>query len=178
MILIEPEAYVPRSALPKRELSRFLADASERAGVQGEVTVLFSTDDRLRELNRTYRRKNKPTDVLSFPPAAPEFAGGSASGGDLAISVDTARRQAEALGHSLLVEAQVLILHGLLHLAGHDHEQDSGQMARLESKLRRAFDLPAGLIQRTEAASSRKPAGALPVPRAAAARSTRLRAKA
>jgi probable rRNA maturation factor len=149
MILIEPDAYVPRSALPKRELSRFLMDACERVGLVGEVTVLVTTDERMRELNRTFRRKNKPTDVLSFPAGPPAFAGQEVSGGDLAISVDTARRQAESLGHALLVEVEILVLHGLLHLSGMDHEQDTGQMGRREAKLRREFGLPAGLIQRS-----------------------------
>jgi probable rRNA maturation factor len=149
MILIEPDAYVPRSALPKRELSRFLMDACERVGLAGEVTVLVTTDERMQELNRTFRRKNKPTDVLSFPAGPAAFAGQEVSGGDLAISVDTARRQAESLGHALLVEVEILVLHGLLHLAGMDHEQDTGQMGRREAKLRREFGLPAGLIQRS-----------------------------
>jgi probable rRNA maturation factor len=147
MILIEPEAHVPRSALPKRELSRFLADACERVGLTGKVTVLITTDARLQDLNRAFRGKNKPTDVLSFPAAPLAFAGEEA--GDLAISADTARRQSESLAHPLLVEIKILILHGLLHLVGMDHEQDSGQMGRREAKLRREFGLPAGLIQRT-----------------------------
>ena len=178
MILIEPDAYVPRSALPKRELSRFLADACERVGIEGEVTVLLATDERLRELNRTYRRKDKATDVLSFPPAEAAFAGAPQTGGDLAISVDTARRQAESLGHPLLAEVQILMLHGLLHLAGFDHEVDEGKMARRESRLRREFGLPAGLIQRTLKAPGKTPAkttgkGAdAPAPRRAGARTT------
>jgi probable rRNA maturation factor len=148
MILIEPDASFPRAALPKRELSRFLADACERIGLQGEVNVLLSTDAHIQELNRTYRRKNKPTDVLSFPAGPPPFAEAEVTAGDLAISIDTARRQAEALGHTLKLEVQILMLHGLLHLAGFDHEQDTGQMGRRESLLRKHYGLPAGLIQR------------------------------
>ena len=159
MILIEPDAHVPRSALPKRELSRFLAQACERVGVESEVTVLITTDERMCELNRTFRRRNKPTDVLSFPPAPAAFAG-QAAGGDLAISVDTALRQARSLGHALLVEVEILLLHGLLHLAGMDHEQDAGQMERREARLRREFALPQGLIQRSERASAVKSGGA------------------
>jgi probable rRNA maturation factor len=149
MILIEPDAYVPRAALPKRDLSRFLGEACERVGIAGEVTVLVTTDARMQEFNRTFRRKNKPTDVLSFPPAASGLAGDEQAGGDLAISVDMAREQAETLGHTLLEEIKILTLHGLLHLSGMDHEQDTGQMARRERKLRREFGLPAGLIQRS-----------------------------
>jgi probable rRNA maturation factor len=154
MILIEPDAHVLRSALPKRELSRFLLDARERVGLQGKVTVLLTTDEHMRELNRTFRRKNQPTDVLSFPAAPASFAGEAASGGDLAISVDMAREQAQSLGHTMLAEVKILILHGLLHLSGLDHEQDTGQMGRRESRLRREFGLPAGLIQRTAKAGS------------------------
>ena len=150
MILIEPDAHVPRAALPKRELSRFLAEACERVGVAGEVTVLVTTDARMQELNRSFRRKNQPTDVLSFPPAPVDFAGEMAHGGDLAISVDTARRQSAILGHALVVEVQVLMLHGLLHLAGMDHDRDTGQMGRREARLRREFGLPTGLIQRSK----------------------------
>ncbi len=160
MILIDPDAYVPRAALPKRELSRFLADACERVRLPGTVTLLLATDERLRALNQTYRRKNIPTDVLSFPPAPADFAGGEPGGGDLAISLDTARRQAAALGHTLREEVHILILHGLLHLAGYDHEQDTGQMARRERALRRHFGLPAGLIQRSGAPPKAKSAAA------------------
>jgi len=70
--------------------------------------------------------------------------------GDLAISVPTARRQATACGHSLSTELKVLILHGLLHLAGYDHESDTGQMARRERRLRAQLGLPQGLIERAE----------------------------
>lgn len=178
MILIEPDAYVPRSALPKRELSRFLMDACERVGLEGEVTVLVTTDERMRELNRTFRHKNKPTDVLSFPAGPPAFEGQPVSGGDLAISIDMARQQAESLGHALLVEVEILMLHGLLHLSGMDHEQDTGQMGRRESKLRREFRLPAGLIQRS-ASTSQKRDVRHPVPvRRAAKRTAAARAQA
>jgi probable rRNA maturation factor len=71
--------------------------------------------------------------------------------GDLAISVETARRQAEDQGHALTCELKVLILHGLLHLAGYDHESDKGKMARRESQLRAKLNLPQGLIERAEA---------------------------
>ena len=151
MILIEPESCVPRAALPKRELARFLAQACERVGIDGEVTVLLTTNEQMRALNRSFRRKDKPTDVLSFPPADASFAGEPATGGDLAISVEIAREQALSLSHPFAVEIRILVLHGLLHLAGMDHEQDTGTMRRKESRLRREFGLPAGLIQRTAA---------------------------
>ncbi len=91
----------------------------------------------------------KPTDVLSFPAEA-LVQRRKRIAGDLAISVPTARRQGTACGHSLGTELKVLILHGLLHLAGYDHETDTGQMARRERRLRARLGLPQGLIERAE----------------------------
>ena len=87
--------------------------------------------------------------MLSFP-SLPEVAD-SGQGGDLAISLETASRQAADCGHTLETEVKVLILHGLLHLAGYDHERDRGQMRRRESLLRKQFALPAGLVERSHA---------------------------
>jgi probable rRNA maturation factor len=90
--------------------------------------------------------------VLSFP-APEEFAGQHA--GDLAISLDTAARQAESFGHSLGDEVRVLMLHGLLHLKGMDHEIDSGEMAAREVELRRELKLPVTLIERVSRPAKR-----------------------
>jgi probable rRNA maturation factor len=152
MILIEP----PRSTfaarrhpLNKRELARFAALAVEATGARGGVAVLLTSDQRIQELNRQFRGKNSPTDVLSFPAVDwAENGHGGKSAGDLAISLETAARQAEGFGHSLALEVKVLILHGALHLAGFDHETDSGEMARKELRLRRRLGLPSGLIER------------------------------
>ena len=114
--------------------------------LRGQVTVLLTTDRRIRRLNRDFRGKDQSTDVLSFP-AEP---GPEKLAGDLAISVPTARKQARANGHALSVEIKVLMLHGLLHLAGYDHETDTGQMARRERMLRGKLGLPLGLIERSE----------------------------
>jgi probable rRNA maturation factor len=124
-------------------LGRFLRVAQRAAGLSGEVHVLLADDATLRRLNRTFRGKNKATDVLSFP-AAPE----SEVAGDLAISLETAARQAAQFGHTLRDEVRVLLLHGTLHLAGFDHEVDSGEMAAREAKLRRELRLPTSLIAR------------------------------
>ena len=129
-----------------RTLAAFLRDAQTAVKLRGQVTVLLTTDTAIRRLNRQFRGKNKATDVLSFPAAAP---GAFKIAGDLAVSIPTARRQADERGHSLALEIKVLILHGLLHLAGYDHEIDSGQMARREKKLRARLRLPHGLIERT-----------------------------
>ena len=149
MIVIEPPSsgtgIAGFPALRKPELARFLKRAQQIAGLHGEVTVLLADDARLKNLNRTFRRKNKATDVLSFP------AGDNAEGiaGDLAVSVETAARQAAEHGHALDEELRILILHGVLHLAGHDHEADAGEMRSLETDLRAKLKLPAGLIERT-----------------------------
>jgi len=107
--------------------------------------VLLTSDATMQRLNRQFRGKNKTTDVLSFP-AGEEVKAKIA--GDLAVSVPTARRQAEERGHSLMTEIKVLMLHGLLHLAGYDHETDEGQMFRRERILRAKLGLPQGLIER------------------------------
>ena len=150
--------------LSRLALARFANRAQRAAGVAGEVNVLLTTDAEMERLNRQFRGKAYPTDVLSFPHAAPpqhannRRAGDPAApdhaGGDIAISLGAARAQAACLGHSLLTEVKVLILHGMLHLAGHDHEHDRGQMRRLEQRLRLHLHLPSGLIERTEAGRS------------------------
>ena len=142
---------MPRASLP------FLALAQAAVRLRGQVTVLLTTDAAIRRLNRQYRGKNKATDVLSFPAmAVPGLKGAYAIAGDLAISIPTALRQSIAQGHPLSTEIKVLILHGLLHLAGYDHEIDEGQMARREQLLRGRLRLPAGLIERTGSASPAK----------------------
>jgi probable rRNA maturation factor len=131
-----------------RTLAQFLALAQAAVRLKGEVTVLLTTDAAIRKLNRQFRGQNKATDVLSFPA---EGIGAEEMAGDLAVSVPTALRQAIEQGHSLSTEIKVLILHGLLHLAGCDHEADEGQMARREGRLRERLGLPQGLIERAKA---------------------------
>lgn len=123
------------------ELARFARKAQKLSGVAGEVDVLIAGNRRLQQLNRRFRKKNKPTDVLSFP---------RSEGGDIAISAEIARHNARHYRHSTTQELKVLILHGMLHLAGHDHETDNGQMAKVEAKLRARLKLPASLIGRTQ----------------------------
>jgi probable rRNA maturation factor len=128
-----------------RTLARFLAQVQSAIRLRGQVTVLLTTDAAIRKLNRQFRHKDKATDVLSFPA---EGVGAEEIAGDLAISVPTALKQAIDQGHSFSAEIKVLILHGLLHLAGHDHEVDEGKMARRERQLRTKLGLPQGLIER------------------------------
>ncbi len=153
MILIEPtiQARFGRD-LRRRVLSAFLKQAADATGLKGEVSVLVTGDDEIKRLNRIYRGKNKATDVLSFP--APDSVNGhNKVAGDLAISAETAARQAAELGHPLAMELQILILHGVLHLGGFDHESDQGEMERKESALRWRLGLRAGLIERAGDAS-------------------------
>jgi len=140
-----------------RTLSRFLDEAQAAVRLRGEVTVLLTSDAAIRKLNRNFRGKDKATDVLSFPA---EGIGAEKIAGDLAISVPTARKQAAKQGHSLSTEIKILILHGLLHLAGYDHEADNGRMARRERLLRARLGLPQGLIERTDTIKGDCAAGA------------------
>ncbi len=143
------------STLSKAGLARFVNRARAAVELEGEVEVLLTSDAEIKRLNKAFRGKNKATDVLSFP--APEEFGGGA--GDLAVSLDTAAKQAAEHGHSLKDEVRILLLHGLLHLAGEDHETDSGEMAAREVALRKELKLPLGLIERTEAGVRSKPKG-------------------
>lgn len=127
-------------------LAKFVMRARRAAKLRGIVNVLVTSDQELRTLNRRFRGKDQTTDVLSFEPD-PEFADFLA--GDIAISAGIARQNAAQLGHSAAQEIKILVLHGVLHLAGYDHERDHGAMARQEAKLRRSLGLPVGLIERT-----------------------------
>ena len=111
---------------------------------------LITTDAELRRLNREFRGKDYATDVLSFAAAGP-IGGPDGYLGDVAISWQSAREQAREFGHTVETEIRVLMLHGALHLAGMDHETDRGQMSKAEGRWRRAFGLPAGLIERVSA---------------------------
>jgi probable rRNA maturation factor len=150
-----PTALQKNLRLPAaRTLARFLALAQATVRLNGDVTVLLTTDAAIRKLNARFRGKNQATDVLSFPSEGP-ICGSPAEkiAGDLAISVPTALRQAIEQGHSLTTEIKILILHGLLHLSGYDHASDSGQMARRELLLRARLGLPQGLIERAKTAA-------------------------
>ena len=111
---------------------------------------LITGDAHMRRLNREFRGKDYPTDVLSFPAgdSLGHAGGGSPRAGDIAISLPRARAQAKRLGHSAGQEIRILMLHGLLHLLGQDHENDGGRMARAEKDWRARLGLPAGLIER------------------------------
>jgi len=139
------------AGLTERALDRFLARARRAAGLRRPVNVLVTSNRELQALNRRFRGKDEPTDVLSFP----ELPGAKARyAGEIAVSAEIASRNARALGHSAAAEIKILALHGILHLRGYDHETDNGQMARREERLRRALGLPAGLIERNRLSGS------------------------
>ncbi|MGH9395110.1 MAG: rRNA maturation RNase YbeY [Terriglobales bacterium] len=138
--MIEP--LVRRPHLPLPPLRRFLRQAQRAAGLEGEIGLRLMDDFGIQALNRKFRHHDAPTDVLSFAGARDNYLG------DLAISLDTAARQARARRHRLEVEVRILLLHGLLHLGGWDHETDGGEMRRLECLLRRQLGLPPGLLER------------------------------
>jgi probable rRNA maturation factor len=132
-----------KAALPRRRLLSFARTLSAEVAAGRSFTILLTGDADLRAWNRQFLGHDYPTDVLSFPQESP-----NQSVGEIAISVDRAAEQAAGHGHSLEAEIQVLMLHGVLHLIGMDHERDSGQMKRAERKWRRAFGLGEGLIER------------------------------
>jgi probable rRNA maturation factor len=142
-------------------LSRWLASIAP-SSARGELAIALVTDAHSRKLNSQYRRKNRPTDVLSFPadpehdhshPRTPDPGSRIPTRfiGDIVIATGRARNQARDAGHSYQAELRVLALHGLLHLLGYDHESaaDAGRMRRLETRLRRQGGLGAGLIERS-----------------------------
>ncbi|MGH9458536.1 MAG: rRNA maturation RNase YbeY [Thermoanaerobaculia bacterium] len=138
-MIVDVAGAVPR--FPRRDIEAFVRRALraiERAGGASfsptEVSIAFLGDAAMTELNRRWRAKRKTTDVLTFP--AESAPGATAPLGDIVISIDQAKRQARAEGHSLATEVRYLLLHGLLHAFGWDHETDSGEMNALELALR------------------------------------------
>ncbi len=138
----------PVARLSDSALARFVAEACKAVRLGGTVNVMVTSSRQLRLLNRRFRGKDKATDVLSFPSGGPLSQD---MAGDIAISGDIASRNAKLLGHSPAEEVKILALHGILHLAGFDHERDRGEMARKEERLRQQLGLPSGLIGRSRA---------------------------
>ena len=137
--------------IPRRRISAIATAALKAISRdQASLTVALVRDEAIRRLNRDFRHKDSPTDVLSFPAedcsdddaqpsndAAHSFSNGALHLGDIVISTDTAARQARETGHSFEREIEELVIHGVLHLCGYDHETDKGEMNRLELRLRR-----------------------------------------
>ena len=154
---------VTTPGVSRREIRDFAKRLESRVAGGRAFCCVVASDRELRRLNRDFRKKDYATDVLSFPadrllkiqsgPGILAWDGGGLSAGqdflgEIAISFPRARDQAAQYGHGVGQEIEILMLHGLLHLLGMDHESDRGRMARAESKWRAALGLPRGLIER------------------------------
>lgn len=127
----------------KRALNQFARLLATRIAAGRGFTCLITTDKELQQLNQKFLGHNYPTDVLSFPAVAP-----NGNLGEIAISAERAEAQAAEYGHNRVDEIRILMLHGVLHLTGLDHEHDRGEMAVAEQEWRAEFGLPLGLIAR------------------------------
>ena len=134
-MIVNRQRRVPVAIHP---LQQFYERVRSQLGFAPEsVTIQLISDEAMAQLNETFRKKHGPTDVLSFPANGTRPARGAGYIGDIAISPETARRNARRFSRSLPVEMRILILHGMIHLAGFDHETDRGEMDRLERRLRK-----------------------------------------
>ncbi len=133
----------------QQTLAEYTSALSSTIAGDRPFTCLITNNRTLRKLNREFLGHDYPTDVLSFP------SGSEDSLGDVAISIECAEAQAGEYGHTRLEEVRILMLHGLLHLVGYDHETDRGKMARAERKWRKHFHLPSSLIARTRMAKTK-----------------------
>ena len=132
------------ATLDAESLQSFAEVLRKRVARGREFHCRITNDAELRSLNAQFRGKDYPTDVLSFPNSALPFD----FLGDIAISIQRARAQAREWRHATEDEIRILMLHGVLHLLGMDHESDSCRMKRTEIRWRRKFSLPVGLIER------------------------------
>ena len=134
----------------KRRLTTFARRLRDQVASGRGFLCLITGDEDLRGWNHQFLDKDRATDVLSFPSPEPDgFLG------EIAVSVDRAQEQAIEFGHTLEDEIEVLMLHGVLHLMGMDHERDRGRMRRTETQWRKALGLPGGLIERTDGPGGR-----------------------
>ena len=142
--------HTPARSLRRRLLLEFARQLEAKVAAGRPFCCVITDDGEMRRLNRRFRHKDAATDVLSF--AACGNGSQAASGcslGELAVSFERAREQAAAYGHTSEDEVRILMLHGVLHLTGMDHERDSGEMDRTERRWRQRLRLPNGLIERT-----------------------------
>jgi probable rRNA maturation factor len=134
-MIVNRQRRIPVAILP---LMQFHERVRRELGFAPEsVTIQLISDATMARLNETFRKKHGPTDVLSFPANGARPAAGAEYVGDIAISPETARRNARRFSRSFPLEMRILILHGMIHLAGFDHENDHGEMDRLERRLRK-----------------------------------------
>ena len=130
LLMVEDPAWRAHRGLQAR-LKRAAVAAAKKAGLRGGFTILLADDGRLKQLNRDFRGKNRPTNVLSFPSDAPGYHG------DIAIAHGVTAAEARMAGKTMAGHASHLVVHGVLHLAGYDHERerDAKVMEPLESKI-------------------------------------------
>ena len=133
----------------KRLLTRYARKLSSQIAKGKHFECLITDDRELQRLNKSFLKRDYPTDVLSFPASDRSF-----TMGECAISVERAGEQSRQFGHSLLQEIEILMLHGVLHLLGFDHEKDSGDMARIEQRWRAELKLPQALIERSQSSTT------------------------
>jgi probable rRNA maturation factor len=138
------------AGLRRGPIERFARKLQTEVAHGRAFDCLIAGDAELRRLNRDFRGQDYATDVLSFPPTEPRPSGSEVPLGDVAISLPRARAQAREFGHQPEQEIQILMLHGVLHLLGMDHESDRGRMARAEKRWRARLRLPNGLIERVQ----------------------------
>lgn len=141
---------VATPGVDRRALREFAQRLRQEVAGGRPFCCRITTDREVRELNRRFLGEDRATDVLSFPSGE-----GLGPLGDIAIAFPYARRQAAAIGHPVETELRVLLLHGVLHLLGYDHETDGGRMRRAEQSWRRRLGLPHGLIGRAERGARR-----------------------
>jgi probable rRNA maturation factor len=142
------------SLADKRSLKVFATNLAAQVAPGRWFTCLITNDRALADLNRAFLGNDYPTDVLSFPSGQP-----GSELGEVAISIERAAAQCQEFGHSLLDELRILMLHGLLHVTGMDHECDGGAMARAERLWQGVFHLPAALISRSPSKRAATKAG-------------------
>src|SRR5258708_7339062 len=130
--------HVPARGVSRSKLNYFARQLQEYLVGGASFCCLITNDEELQALNKKFLDRDCPTDVLSFPSSGP-----NSSTGDIAISWDRAKEQAAEYGHSIDREIRILMLHGVLHLTGMDHEKDRGEMARVEMQWRKRLKLPA-----------------------------------
>lgn len=138
------------SSQQKQTLKRFAQKLSIQVAGRRAFTCLITDDRELQRLNKQFLGRDYATDVLSFPAAA-----GAPELGEIAISIERAAAQARDFGHSPIDEIRILMLHGVLHLTGMDHESDDGEMAEAERKWAEELELPHTLIGRASAEAAR-----------------------
>jgi len=138
----------PAADVRPAAIVRFARKLQREAARGRAFDCVITGDAELQRLNRDFRAEDSVTDVLSFQAVS---GGGESRLGDLAISIQRARAQAREFGHSTEQEIRILMLHGVLHLLGMDHESDQGRMVRAERRWRTRLGLPGGLIERVRA---------------------------